>query len=151
MITKFKIFENNKSEYNENDYIGKFCIVQSDDDDVKMSILQCNRVDFPTKSNINIFVSFDCFDIDYDNNISLPVGDNNSLSIEDFKKIIFMTPIEFYNSNKDICEKLYYKIIEDLKDAEIKYWHRIILKNYKKELDKIPDFKFFADSDKFNI
>jgi len=142
-----KKFKNNK----ESDYVGKFCVTQTEDDnDVKMSILQCNRVDFPIKSDINVFVSFECFDID-NNNISYPVGDNESLSIEDFNKINFMNATEFYNSYKDICEKLYYKIIEDLKNVELEYWRRMILKNYKKELDKIPEFKFFVDSDKFNI
>jgi len=147
MITKFKIFED--VDYDESKYIGKFCALKSDDNDIKMTISLCTRVDF--HDDFSVFAVFDCFDIDKNDNISDPVGDHENFTKDEFKKINFMTSIEFYNSHKDICEKLYFKISEDIKKIGLEYWKLLILRDYKKVLDTIPYFKFFVDSDKFNI
>ena len=149
MITKFKIFENNNSVYKEDDYIGKFSIIKSDVENIKFVIALCNRIDF--NKNLGVYIEYECFDVDKDDNIIDPAGDNEYVSIEDLNKINFMTATELYYSNKDICEKLYNKIREYFKNEYLEYWIGRFVIHYKRELETIPDFKFFADSDKFNI
>ena len=140
-----KNFENN----NESDYVGKFCFFNSEDENINMYIALCNRIDF--KENFMVYVEFECFDVDKNGNIVDPAGDSLSITIEELNKINFMTPVEFYNKHKDTCEKLYNKIREDFKKEYMEYWKARFVINYKNKLETIPEFKFFVDSDKFNI
>jgi len=152
MITKFKMFENNTS-LDKSDYLYKFLVLtgdMTDEDDVRANILLCNRID--AKTDDMIFVSFDCFDIYKNGDISDPVGDFGTYTSEDFNKFEFLSPTDFYNKYTDECELLFNRIIDMSNNSEkLEYWKNKIVEIYKKVLLTIPDFEHYSSAEKYNL
>jgi len=154
MITKFKMFENNTSR-NESDYLDKFLIITGDmvvvdDGNETSNILLCNRIDF--KNDDTLFISFDCFDICENDEISKPYGNLNTVTSETFNKLDFLSPIDFYNRYKDECELLFNGIIDLYNDSEkLAYWEIKIVETYKRVLLTIPAFEHYSSAEKYNL
>jgi hypothetical protein len=110
----------------------------------------CNRIDF--KEDDMIFVSFDCFDIYKNDDISDPVGDSETLTAEIFDKLDFLSPTEFYNKYTDECKLLFNRVIELSNDSEkLEYWKNKIVELYKMILLTIPDFEYYGLAEIYNL
>jgi hypothetical protein len=143
MITNFKIFENKKLY----EYVDNFIIVNN-------SIELCTTASFADSlSKKNILVRFDCFDFNENNEILKEIyGDNETFTREELDKLIFMTPMEFYNKHTELCTNLYERVETDSNNFTFTEgdggWYPKMIKNCKRVLETIP---FFDDLNKYNL
>lgn len=70
---------------------------------------------------------------------------------EDFNEIEFMTAQEFYNKNPELCEKLYWKVLEVLKTGKCADWYCKMCKDYERVLGEVEELKYIKNSEKYNL
>jgi hypothetical protein len=149
MITQFKIFENIDIEQYKK-YIDNFLI------STDQIIYLCNEIRVAHSSMEYIFVNFDCFDFNENNEIQYEAyGDHENLKKEELDKLHFLTPTEFYNKYTELCTNLYEKVKYDFDSFNFTEgdggWYPKLVKNYKRVLETIPEFEHFASAEKYNL
>lgn len=82
-----------------------------------------------------------------------PGGWGHYYTEEEFNKIEFMTPIEFYEKYPELCQKLFDKVYNDYNGRNINQydWYGKMLIKYKNALETIPQLRYYVDSKKYNL
>jgi len=150
MITKFKLFENNKK-----DYMGKFFLVPCEDwTGKKLYIVLVKEVDFKwyvDGKGYRIWPMGDNFTVDKNGDIKNPAGWGYHYTQEEFDKIDFLTPEEFWQKEPELCEKLYLKVKNELDEGKCGGWYCEMLNFYKNRLETVKDFEHYIDAKKYNL
>ena len=93
----------------------------------------------------------DSFTVYKNGEISHAGGWGMSNTQEEFDNIHFMSAIEFYKEHEELCEKLFLKIINDLKIENWVSWYLKTLKRYLEVLETVPELQYIKDSEKYNL
>lgn len=93
----------------------------------------------------------DSFTVYKNGEIKNPGGWGMSNTQEEFDNIHFMSAIEFYKEHEKLCEKLFLKIINELKIDKWSPWYLETLKRYSEVLETVPELQYIRDSEKYNL
>lgn len=162
MIKNYKLFnkinENYiKDEYLTNLYKDKFFFpeVYMNKYDWKKELYYIVLIDkiLLKKYNNRYWTNGDCFTVTKKNKIISPGGYGMDYLINELNNFKFYTADEFYKKDPYICEKLYLKILNDLKDRKINNydWYGKMLLNYKRVLSNVKELKYIETANNYNI